>query len=301
MLLVEGEPSFARENQLELWSFSHSMQLKCDTKLGSAVQMMQCGFKAMFEMPAGHNRCSQLVLFNYCLFVSTWEWWLLWWSPGKLLGLQRMRDALDNIKWHLEDSKSCFGSSCRRFTYSAYPVAHGNLLVSFRMRMGRAMWSAEHSISSGESPRNWGLIYGNFIGSSVPGLPPPPELLPAMIPPMNPATADLTRVSMLVARRGGASVGRCAAPRLPFPGLPPSSAALVDDRLGGEQEAAAEEQEEEGTLRWLTLHSFREDTTAAAGGEDDENGNDAFSKILHTPMESLITARPSWTRKYTED
>lgn len=62
---------------------------------------------------------------------------------------------------------------------------------------------------------------------------------------MNPATADLTRVSMLVARRGGASVGRCAAPRLPFPGFPPSSAPRVDDRPDGEEEAAAEEEEEE--------------------------------------------------------
>lgn len=127
-------------------------------------------------------------------------------------------------------------------TYSAYPVAHGNLLVSFRMRMGRAIWSAEHSISSRDSPRNSGLIYGNFIGSSEPGLPPPPELPPAMIPPMNPATADLTRVNMLAVRRGGTSVGRCAAPRLPFPGFPPSSAALVDDSLDGEREETEEEE-----------------------------------------------------------
>lgn len=114
-------------------------------------------------------------------------------------------------------------------TYSAYPVAHGNLLVSFKMRMGRATWSAEHSISSGDSPRNSGLIYGNFSGKSEPELPPPPpEPPPVIIPPTNPATADLTRVSMLLllwlVRRGGVSVGRCvAAPRLPFPGFPPSS------------------------------------------------------------------------------
>lgn len=94
------------------------------------------------------------------------------------------------------------------------------------------MWSAEHSISSGDSPRNSGLIYGNFSGSSQPGLPLPPELLPPMIPPINPTTADLTRVSMLVARRGGVSVGRCAAPRLPFPGFPPSSAALGRRKAG---------------------------------------------------------------------
>lgn len=142
-----------------------------------------------------------------------------------------MRDALHDYS----TSRSRFESS--RFTYSAYPVAHGNLLVSFRMRMGRAMWSAEHSISSGDRPRNSGLMYGNFSGSSEPGLPPPLELPPAMIPPMNPATADLTRVSMLLARLGGVSVGRCTAPRLPFPEFPPSSSALIDDRLEGEEEA----------------------------------------------------------------
>lgn len=129
-------------------------------------------------------------------------------------------------------------------TYSAYPVAHGNLLVSFRIRMGRATWSAEHSISSGDSPRKSGLIYGNLRGSSDPPLLPPPEPPLDMIPPMKPATADLTRVSILVVRRGGVSVGRCAAPRLPFPGLPPSSAAQDDDtnkRLDGEEEAAADD------------------------------------------------------------
>lgn len=107
--------------------------------------------------------------------------------------------------------------------------------------MGRAMWSAEHSISSGERPRNSGLLYGNFSGRSDPGLPPPPELPPAIIPPMNPATADLTRVSMLAVRRGGGgvSVARCAAPRLPFPGFPPSSTALADDGLDGDERRRA--------------------------------------------------------------
>ena len=75
-------------------------------------------------------------------------------------------------------------------------------------------------------------------GRSEPALAAPAEPPPATMPPMKPATADLTRVSMLGARRGGA-------PRLPLPGWPPSSAALVDDRLAGEGEAAAAEQEEE--------------------------------------------------------
>lgn len=166
----------------------------------------------------GHNRCSQ---------TSTTVSTPACFSDDHL-------DALD--KTQCTDALHSESRFENRFTYSAYPVAHGNLLVSFRMRMGRAMWSAEHSISSGDSPRNWGLIYGNFNGSSEPVLPPPPELPPAMIPPINPATADLTRVSMLVVRRGGTSVGRCAAPRLPFPGFPPSSAALIDDKLDGEQE-----------------------------------------------------------------
>lgn len=125
----------------------------------------------------------------------------------------------------------------RPVTYSAYPVAHGNLLVSFKMRMGRATWSAEHSISSGDSPRNSGLVYGNFSGKSEPEVPPPPpEPPPVIIPPTNPATADLTRVSMLLLllarRRGGVSAGRSvAAPRLPFPGFPPSSPRPRDELL----------------------------------------------------------------------
>lgn len=145
-------------------------------------------------------------------------------------------------------------ASSRWDTYSAYPVAHGNLLVSFRMRMGRAMWSAEHSISSTDSPRNSGLMYGNFSGISEPGLPPPPELLPAIIPPMNPATADLTRVSMLAPRRGGVSVDRCAAPRLPFTGLPPSS---TKDSTENKRRRRGEEDEE--PLGWLRLHVFGAD------------------------------------------
>lgn len=99
-----------------------------------------------------------------------------------------------------------------------------------------------------------------------------------MMPPMKPATADLTRVSMLAPRRGGTSVCRCAAPRLPLPGWPPSSAALVDDSLGGGQREAAaagrepgvkeeekreeeveeeNEEEEEVERRWLEAHSLR--------------------------------------------
>lgn len=99
---------------------------------------------------------------------------------------------------------------------------------------------------------------------------------------MKPATADLTRVSMLAPRRGGTSVGRCAAPRLPLPGWPPSSAALVDDSLdGGQREAAAEREEvveeeekreevveeeddDEEDRRWLEAHSFRAEVLAVA-------------------------------------
>ena len=173
------------------------------------------------------------------------------------------------------------------FTYSAYPVAHGNLLVSFRMRMGRATWSAEHSISSGDRPRNSGLIYGYFGGSSEPGFPPAPEPPPAMIPPMNPATADLTRVSMLVARRGGASVGRCAAPRLPFPGFPPSSAATVWDGLGGGGRGGGGGG---GDLRMIKV-SF---VQSGDIGRGDKNSSDAQSENpAHPRGESLITARPT--------
>lgn len=156
--------------------------------------------------------------------------------------------------------------------------------------MGRAMWSAEHSISSGDSPRNWGLIYGNFSGISGAPLPPPPEPPPAMMPPMNPATADLTRVSMLVARRGGASVGRCAAPRLPFPGLPPSSAVL-DRRRTRRRRRGGRRGAEEESLGRLELHSI--EFGAGAGGEDGQI-SDAFSTIpAHLHGEALITARPS--------
>lgn len=113
-------------------------------------------------------------------------------------------------------------------------------------------------------------------------MPPPPELPPAIMPPMNPATADLTRVSMLVARRGGASVGRCAAPRLPFPGLPPSSAVL-DRRLtrrrgrGGRRGGRGAEEESRGRLK---LHSL--EFGAGAGGEDGQS-SDAVSTIPATP------------------
>lgn len=156
--------------------------------------------------------------------------------------------------------------------------------------MGRAMWSAEHSISSGDSPRNWGLIYGNFSGISGTPLPPPPEPPPAMMPPMNPATADLTRVSMLVARRGGASVGRCAAPRLPFPGLPPSSAVL-DRRRTRRRRRSGRRGAEEESLGRLELHSI--EFGAGAGGEDGQI-SDAFRTIpAHLHGEALITARPS--------
>lgn len=59
------------------------------------------------------------------------------------------------------------------------------------------MWSAEHSISSGDSPRNSGLLYGNLSGrSELPGWSPLEP--PAIIPPMKLATADFTRVSMVV-------------------------------------------------------------------------------------------------------
>lgn len=182
----------------------------------------QCG-PCRAEMRAGHNRCNSGAL---CLGQA---------DNGDRSEVRCMDGhlLLGLTDW-LTDCMMLYMIIALRFTYSAYPVAHGNLLVSFRMRMGRAMWSAEHSISSGDRPRNSGLMYGNFSGSSEPGLPPPPELPPAMIPPMNPATADLTRVSMLLARRGGVSVGRCAAPRLPFPEFPPSSSALIDDRLNGE-------------------------------------------------------------------
>ncbi|KAL6116948.1 uncharacterized protein ACO6RY_14841 [Pungitius sinensis] len=60
-----------------------------------------------------------------------------------------------------------------------------------------------------------------------------------------------------------------------------------------------EEEEEEEALRWLELHAFRAETTA--GGEDDENASGAEGPALHTHRESLITARPSPTRKYVED
>ena len=154
--------------------------------------------------------------------------------------------------------------------------------------MGRAMWSAEHSISSGDSPRNSGLIYGNFSGSSEPGLPLPPELPPAMIPPMNPATADLTRVSMLVVRRGGASVGRCAAPRLPFPGFPPSSAALLDDGLGGQQEP-----EETVYVSFIQSahggHCRREDDENAHAPRDHQRATESATSAL-SPWEKLTPA-----------
>lgn len=87
-------------------------------------------------------------------------------------------------------------------THSAQPVAHGSRLVSFSMRIGLAMWSAEHSISSGDSPKNSGLLYGNFSGISEP---PPgwsPLEPPAIIPPIKLATADFTRVSMVLLQRG---------------------------------------------------------------------------------------------------
>lgn len=87
---------------------------------------------------------------------------------------------------------------------------------------------------------------------------------------------------MLAARRGGTSVGRLAAPRLPLPGWPPSSAALVDDSLdGGQREVAAaeeeeveeveeeeeEKEEEEEDRRWLEAHSFRAEVLAATSME----------------------------------
>lgn len=84
---------------------------------------------------------------------------------------------------------------------------------------------------------------------------------------------------MLVARRGGSSVGQCEAPRLPLPGFPPSSFAVFGrQQIDGEQaeeeeeeeeaaEEEASEEEEEEDLRWLELHAFGAETTAAAGGE----------------------------------
>lgn len=63
------------------------------------------------------------------------------------------------------------------------------------------MWSAEHSISSGDSPRKSGRVYGNFSGRSEP-LGWSPLEPPAIIPPMKLATADFTRVSMVLLRRG---------------------------------------------------------------------------------------------------
>lgn len=191
---------------------------------------------------------------------------------------------------HMKTSLAC-PAAIVGVTYSAYPVAHGNLLVSFRMRMGRAIWSAEHSISSRDNPRNSGLIYGNFIGSSEPGLPPPPELPPAMIPPMNPATADLTRVSMLAVRRGGTSVGRCAAPRLPFPGFPPSSAALVDDSLDGEREETKAEEEEEESRQTVKV-SFSQSGGSSRGRRAEVIKRATMLQIKPSTA-PLITARPS--------
>lgn len=249
--------------QLGLWScgwmlssIHNNTRFKCDARRGerNAGVMLEVGV-------VDHNIMRGLLMWSPPAYFNVRRSVLLWrMFTCEYSGLRNTQRGCLTFK---SRNKSRSESSCRRVTYSAYPVAHGNLLVSFRMRMGRAMWSAEHSISSGDSPRNWGLIYGNFSGRSDPVLPPPPELPPAMIPPMNPATADLTRVSILVARRGGASVGLCAAPpRLPFPGLPPSLAALVDGSLDGEEEA----EEEEQTLRWSKVHSFRAEWTAAAGG-----------------------------------
>ena len=64
-----------------------------------------------------------------------------------------------------------------------------------------------------------------------------------------------------------------------------SARGSMENKEAAEEEWEKEEEEEE-SLRWLQVHSFREDTTAAAGGENDDNGEDAFSRSLHSPMES---------------
>lgn len=63
--------------------------------------------------------------------------------------------------------------------------------------MGLDVWSAEHSTSSGDSPRNSGLLYGYFSGRSEPPEWSPLEP-PAIMPPIKLATADFTRVSMIL-------------------------------------------------------------------------------------------------------
>lgn len=60
--------------------------------------------------------------------------------------LHALRPQLNHIIWFMlnasdtgKSTRIDFEADCICFTYSAYPVAHGNLLVSLRMRMGRAM------------------------------------------------------------------------------------------------------------------------------------------------------------------
>lgn len=65
------------------------------------------------------------------------------------------------------------------------------------MTIGLDAWSAEHSTSSGDNPRNSGLLYGYFSGRSEPPEWSPLEP-PAIMPPIKLATADFTRVSMIL-------------------------------------------------------------------------------------------------------